>query len=234
MWISAESNGRNGVCIRKYRPHDRLSRRSHYDGNSVRDVVVVTFLRALRAKARRTRRDSLCGPHHKPALQANNRGKFARAPTSMRSQRPYFTGSTRIRMSRAMNRVSKSQQSRGEASPHWPRSRARNRSDRRCRLCAAFATREQQIRVAATRSDSVKRKPLGMERLYIEKSRASRRAREPACRPILARQAVLLPARRLYLADNPAAPNLPLAARAGVGHIRVAGDVAEWLKAAVC
>ena len=31
-----------------------------------------------------------------------------------------------------------------------------------------------------------------------------------------------------------AAPNLPLAACPRVGHIRVAGDVAEWLKAAVC
>jgi hypothetical protein len=27
---------------------------------------------------------------------------------------------------------------------------------------------------------------------------------------------------------------LPLAARAGVGHIRANGAVAEWLKAAVC
>jgi hypothetical protein len=39
---------------------------------------------------------------------------------------------------------------------------------------------------------------------------------------------------RLYFADNPAAPNLPLAARRRVGHIGLAGDVAEWLKAAVC
>lgn len=29
-------------------------------------------------------------------------------------------------------------------------------------------------------------------------------------------------------------PNLPLAARARVGHIRPNGAVAEWLKAAVC
>ncbi len=28
--------------------------------------------------------------------------------------------------------------------------------------------------------------------------------------------------------------NLPLAARASLGHIRRTGDVAEWLKAAVC
>jgi hypothetical protein len=33
---------------------------------------------------------------------------------------------------------------------------------------------------------------------------------------------------------NSAAPNLPLAARPGVGHIGLTGDVAEWLKAAVC
>ena len=39
---------------------------------------------------------------------------------------------------------------------------------------------------------------------------------------------------RLYFADNPAAPNLPLAACPRVGHIGLAGDVAEWLKAAVC
>jgi hypothetical protein len=30
------------------------------------------------------------------------------------------------------------------------------------------------------------------------------------------------------------AANLPLAARACVGHIDFTGDVAEWLKAAVC
>ena|SRR5437868_1825478 len=30
------------------------------------------------------------------------------------------------------------------------------------------------------------------------------------------------------------APYLPLAAQRGVGHIRLNGDVAEWLKAAVC
>ena len=29
-------------------------------------------------------------------------------------------------------------------------------------------------------------------------------------------------------------PNLPLAARPGLGHIRPNGAVAEWLKAAVC
>jgi hypothetical protein len=28
--------------------------------------------------------------------------------------------------------------------------------------------------------------------------------------------------------------NLPLAGRASVGHIGLSGDVAEWLKAAVC
>jgi len=28
--------------------------------------------------------------------------------------------------------------------------------------------------------------------------------------------------------------NLPLAAQRCVGHIRLTGDVAEWLKAAVC
>ena len=33
---------------------------------------------------------------------------------------------------------------------------------------------------------------------------------------------------------NAAALNLPLAARPRVGHIRLTGDVAEWLKAAVC
>ena len=31
-----------------------------------------------------------------------------------------------------------------------------------------------------------------------------------------------------------AAFDLPLAAQRGVGHIRLNGDVAEWLKAAVC
>jgi hypothetical protein len=31
-----------------------------------------------------------------------------------------------------------------------------------------------------------------------------------------------------------AAANLPLAARRRVGHIGLVGDVAEWLKAAVC
>jgi hypothetical protein len=30
------------------------------------------------------------------------------------------------------------------------------------------------------------------------------------------------------------APHLPLAARRCVGHIGLTGDVAEWLKAAVC
>jgi hypothetical protein len=33
---------------------------------------------------------------------------------------------------------------------------------------------------------------------------------------------------------NPAARNLALAARPDVGHIDPTGDVAEWLKAAVC
>ena len=33
---------------------------------------------------------------------------------------------------------------------------------------------------------------------------------------------------------NSAARNLPLAARPDVGHIDPTGDVAEWLKAAVC
>ena len=33
---------------------------------------------------------------------------------------------------------------------------------------------------------------------------------------------------------NCAAANLPLAARPCVGHIRLNGAVAEWLKAAVC
>ena len=33
---------------------------------------------------------------------------------------------------------------------------------------------------------------------------------------------------------NSAAANLPLAARPRVGHIRLNGAVAEWLKAAVC
>jgi hypothetical protein len=33
---------------------------------------------------------------------------------------------------------------------------------------------------------------------------------------------------------NSAALNLPLAARPHVGHIGLTGDVAEWLKAAVC
>jgi hypothetical protein len=33
---------------------------------------------------------------------------------------------------------------------------------------------------------------------------------------------------------NPPAFNLPLAARPCVGHIGLTGDVAEWLKAAVC
>jgi hypothetical protein len=33
---------------------------------------------------------------------------------------------------------------------------------------------------------------------------------------------------------NSATRNLPLAARPGVGHIGLTGDVAEWLKAAVC
>ena len=189
---------------------------------------------AFRMKARRIRPESLCGPHHKQALQANSRAKFARVPASTWSRRPYFTGSTRIRMSRVMNRFLYARQSCDEAPSHRPRSRARSRSDHHRRFCAAFATREQQIRVAGKRSDSVKRKPPGIARLYIEKSRVSRCAREPVCRPIPARQAISLPARRLYLADNPAAPNLPLAACAGVGHIRLAGDVAEWLKAAVC
>jgi hypothetical protein len=36
------------------------------------------------------------------------------------------------------------------------------------------------------------------------------------------------------MARNPAARNLPLAARPGVGHIGRDGAVAEWLKAAVC
>jgi hypothetical protein len=34
--------------------------------------------------------------------------------------------------------------------------------------------------------------------------------------------------------ENRPAPNLPLAARPGVGHIGLNGAVAEWLKAAVC
>ena len=34
--------------------------------------------------------------------------------------------------------------------------------------------------------------------------------------------------------SNSAALNLPLAARPRVGHIGLTGDVAEWLKAAVC
>ncbi len=54
------------------------------------------------------------------------------------------------------------------------------------------------------------------------------------CRQIPAGQAMLLTARRLYPAKNPVASNLPLAARPRVGHIGLAGDVAEWLKAAVC
>jgi hypothetical protein len=36
------------------------------------------------------------------------------------------------------------------------------------------------------------------------------------------------------IARKTAALNLPLAARPCVGHIRLTGDVAEWLKAAVC
>jgi hypothetical protein len=36
------------------------------------------------------------------------------------------------------------------------------------------------------------------------------------------------------IARKTAALNLPLAARPRVGHIRLTGDVAEWLKAAVC
>lgn len=36
------------------------------------------------------------------------------------------------------------------------------------------------------------------------------------------------------MAANSAAANLPLAARARVGHIGLNGAVAEWLKAAVC
>jgi hypothetical protein len=36
------------------------------------------------------------------------------------------------------------------------------------------------------------------------------------------------------IAGIAAALNLPLAARLRVGHIRLTGDVAEWLKAAVC
>jgi hypothetical protein len=35
-------------------------------------------------------------------------------------------------------------------------------------------------------------------------------------------------------ASVPYARNLPLAARRHVGHIGLVGDVAEWLKAAVC
>jgi hypothetical protein len=59
--------------------------------------------------------------------------------------------------------------------------------------------------------------------------------RQMSCLPANpAGQAVLLTARRLYPAENPVAPNLPLAARPRVGHIGLAGDVAEWLKAAVC
>jgi hypothetical protein len=36
------------------------------------------------------------------------------------------------------------------------------------------------------------------------------------------------------MARNAAAGNLSLAAGPRVGHIRLTGDVAEWLKAAVC
>jgi hypothetical protein len=39
---------------------------------------------------------------------------------------------------------------------------------------------------------------------------------------------------RPYLSEKPMAANLPLAACRRVGHIGLAGDVAEWLKAAVC
>jgi hypothetical protein len=38
----------------------------------------------------------------------------------------------------------------------------------------------------------------------------------------------------LLIVRNSATRNLPLAARPGVGHIGLTGDVAEWLKAAVC
>ena len=37
-----------------------------------------------------------------------------------------------------------------------------------------------------------------------------------------------------FSASNGTARNLRLAARPGVGHIRLDGAVAEWLKAAVC
>jgi hypothetical protein len=47
---------------------------------SAMETVRVTLLSshsgaAFRVKARKIRQDSLCGPHHKQTLQANNRGK---------------------------------------------------------------------------------------------------------------------------------------------------------------
>ena len=39
---------------------------------------------------------------------------------------------------------------------------------------------------------------------------------------------------KLLIVRNSPARNLPLAARPDVGHIGRTGDVAEWLKAAVC
>jgi hypothetical protein len=50
----------------------------------------------------------------------------------------------------------------------------------------------------------------------------------------IAFQVALVTTLSLYFAGNPSTSNLPLAACARVGHIGLAGDVAEWLKAAVC
>jgi hypothetical protein len=97
---------------------------------------------------------SLCGLDHKQTLQASAAGS-SRASARRRCdcENPYFTGSKRIQisrdtsetMSRAMNRF----MYRDDLAVARQRNWAGNCGNRRCRIRAAFATRERQIGVEA-------------------------------------------------------------------------------------
>ena len=158
---------------------------------------------------------------------------------------PCFKGSKRIRMAH-----DKSGNNVGAMNPVLPAMSLRRRISTRAKKFRQHVTEigvagsAAHLRHAGNRSVSRtdatskgfgRRKPPRSVRLYIgEWNGAGPYPPRPICRPIPADQPVMLTTRKLYSADNPAASNLPLAARRRVGHIGPAGDVAEWLKAAVC